>query len=202
MTAKVIALEGPDRVGKFTQATMLVNKLRSIGYTVGFYEVPAKDFLTYPIIYWMLKNGLAKRFPRLFQWLQIQNRRKLQKKILSSIGSHDYIILDRWFLSTYIYGKASGIELNLDDLRLGLLPPDMNIILNGKIGGLEARDVYEKDDVMQAKVVKFYREWARSHANDAILIEATQPRELVHAQIWRQLISLGLIQSLRLEKKK
>lgn len=199
MTAKIIALEGPDRVGKNTQATMLARRLRSLGNVVCLHEVPAKDNVTHPVIYWMLRNGLAKRLPRVFQWVQVQNRKILQKKLLEKCKSYDYIILDRWFLSTFIYGTASGIDTSWHEIAHGAMLPDTTIILNGKIGGLEARDVYEQDQVLQARVVRLYRDWAISNPKDSILINATLPREQVHNQIWNHLTLSGLVT--RTEKK-
>jgi thymidylate kinase len=72
--SKIIVFEGPDRCGKKTQTHLLCGYLASKAYRSVVVEVPVYGNPTYHIIYWMLGNGLAKKFPKLFQWFQYFNR--------------------------------------------------------------------------------------------------------------------------------
>lgn len=178
-----IAIEGPDRVGKQTQANLLKNYLVSRDKKVLLVEVPVKDRFTHPLIYWMLRNGLAKRLPNAFQWLQVANRKIFQKTVLDNAPlRYDYVIFDRWSLSTLVYGLAEGLSpQTLGKMCDYLLKPHINVVLLGELQGLEARDSYEKDRALQQRVGALYRDWALN--NESIIVDASQPVEQVHCQI-------------------
>ena len=63
--SKIIVIEGPDRTGKQTQTKLLKKKLTKHGFCPIVIEVPIRSAVTYPLIYWMLRNGLAKKFPKI-----------------------------------------------------------------------------------------------------------------------------------------
>ena len=68
---KIIALEGADQVGKFTQSHLLLDELKRRGKKAVIVEVPIiKNKLSYSLIYWMLQNGIAKKVPTIFQAFQ------------------------------------------------------------------------------------------------------------------------------------
>ena len=188
-----IAIEGPDRVGKQTQASLLRNFLLEKGKSVLLVEVPIKDSITHPVIYWMLKNGLAKKLPNMFQWLQVVNRKFFEWRTLSSAAlKYDYVIFDRWSLSTYVYGAAEGLNASvLKTMYDSLKVPDATVVLLGRLPGLEARDSYEKDVGLQTRVNMLYRDWAIN--NEAIVINADQHIDIVHQQIVQQLAESCLV---------
>ena len=188
-----IAIEGPDRVGKHTQANLLKEYLLSKGKAVLLVEVPVKDKITHPVIYWMLRNGLAKNFPKVFQWLQVLNRKFFEKAVLSYAPSkYDYVIFDRWSLSTLVYGLAEGLPVSmLQKMHDSLLQPDATVVLLGHIEGLEARDSYEKDLSLQKRVGVLYRDWAVN--NESIMVNASQSVEQVHQQIVQRLVEACLL---------
>lgn len=159
MTAKIIAIEGPDRVGKFTQANLLKNYLLSQGRKVAHFEVPYNDGFTHRAIYAMLRNGLAKKYPKIFQTIQYLNKRVFQTTQLSHLrDTMDYIILDRWALSGLVYGEAEGVPRWYSDaLFNNLIRPDCTIVLVNAPHVKEGRDVYEKDTELQAKVRMLYQ---------------------------------------------
>lgn len=191
--ATIIAVEGPDRVGKATQVKLLRNHLLTCGHTVATVEVPVKDGHTHKIIYWMLRNGLAKKFPKLFQWLQVLNRKIFQGWFLKTLASEvDYVIFDRWNLSTYVYGTAMGLSINAERLFSSLIRPDATVVIVGHIPSLTARDSYESDSGLQDRVNLLYRDWAMSN-DDAILVDAVGPREEVHNNILSQLVNRNII---------
>lgn len=183
---KVIAFEGPDRVGKATQCKLLCeyinNALKKKAVVV---EVPVHDVFTYSLIYWMLRNGLAKKFPKVFQWLQILNRWIFQKVKLSSLKKkYDYVIFDRWSLSTIVYGTAEGlVKEDVEEACRLLTSPDYTIVLLGKSHAHEAEDVYERDENLQRKVREIYATWVKENPNVSSVVGCEMPALCVAAEV-------------------
>jgi hypothetical protein len=82
MFATLIAVEGADRVGKCTQSTSIVKMFNDMHRRARRIEIPFNDRLTYKVIYWMLRNGLAKKTPNLFQFVQFLNKFLFQVVVL------------------------------------------------------------------------------------------------------------------------
>lgn len=187
--AIVIAVEGPDRVGKATQTRILRDRLRLSAKKVALCEVPIKGAF-YDTIYWMLKNGSAKRFPNLFQLVQSLNKYWFQTfRLRTLVRECDYVILDRWKLSTQVYGICTGAKrwlLKIFD-RL-LIEPDATVILFGRPQVDEVRDVYEKDSDLQHRVKRRYiLEGMLGDPDRVRLINANLSREEVASMIWSAL---------------
>ena len=183
--SKIIVIEGPDRCGKATQSKLLRDYFISQGKTSTIVEVPIKSNFIYYCIYWMLGNGYAKRFPKFFQWLQYFNRQIFQWFVLPHLEKKfEFIIMDRWSLSTVVYGSATGVPLEFtkklyDRLRV----PNLTIILLGNSHKHIAEDVYETDQKLQSEVRKFYAEWAVMHSKDTAVIDCNQSIEKVNKDI-------------------
>jgi thymidylate kinase len=183
--SKIIVIEGPDRVGKQTQTRMLKETFQNYGMLATVVEVPIRSAITYRIIYWMLRNGLAKRFPKIFQWFQYLNRKVFQEYTLPHLEDrYDAIIMDRWSLSTIVYGAAEGVpkEYTLK-LAKKLREPDFTIILHGDSFAHKAEDTYEADLELQRKVREEYADWARDNPETTKLIDCRQHRKSVSKKI-------------------
>lgn len=185
MSAKFIVIEGPDKSGKATQAFMLANELRNKGRKVIQLEVPYNDYLTYTIIYYMLHNGWAKKYPNLFQAFQFINKFVFQLTTLVLYRFiYDYVIFDRWSLSMIVYGDASGANPTLSRFFYRLLfKPDITLIMRGKSYDRdEADDSYEKDDVLQKNVRIGYKNWFLEH-HDSVMINNSASVNEVHGYV-------------------
>lgn len=174
--AKLIVIEGPDRVGKATQTGLLYHELIRRAYTVKLVEVPIKSLLTYRIIYFMLSTSLAKKFPKTFQWMQWLNKQVFQWLSLRSLErDYEYLIFDRWSLSSVIYGKCADVpEDFVMNLYQRLRVPDYTIVLNGKPHIVGNGDAYEADSAMQAEVRTLYAQWAEQNQDTCSLINANR----------------------------
>lgn len=190
--SKIIVIEGPDRVGKATQSLMLKNRLEAAGYTATIVEVPIKTNFAYHIVYWMLRNGLAKRLPKIFQWFQFFNRQVFQRRELPTLeAQYDYIIMDRWSLSTTIYGEAAGVPKDFtENLSRRLKKPFHTFILLGKSHRHKVEDVYEADSDLQQRVRKLYGEWALRYPQENSTIDCNRDRQIVSNEIWGLLRNL------------
>ena len=183
--SKIIVVEGPDRVGKFTQTRLLKEYITGIGLVATVIEVPVRSAITYRIIYWMLQNGLAKTFPKIFQWFQFINRKIFQVFTLPTLEEHyDFIVMDRWSLSTIVYGIAEGVP---KDYTIGLAKklrePDFTIILFGEAHKHIAEDSYEADLSLQARVRLEYAKWALENPKTTKLIDCNQDHKIVAKKI-------------------
>lgn len=180
--SKIIVIEGADRCGKATQSRLLRDHIRNVlNKQAEVVEVPVKSPVTYRLIYWMLGSGAAKKFPKLFQWLQFANRKIFQVTRLASLmRKNDYIIFDRWSLSTVVYGEAEGVPQEWSEkLAERLIVPDHTILLLGKPHTKETEDVYEADSVLQDRVRDLYESWGIRHPITSTIIDCGHPREQV-----------------------
>lgn len=186
--AKIVVFEGPDKVGKETQSKMLQHALIRHGYKVKLVEVPIKDCRqTYDLIYRMLENGKAKQYPNLFQVIQFFNKWLYQTFMMPKIfKDYDILILDRWALSSVIYGAATGVNLRLNMWLYRLLKkPDITFVLHGMSFRRTSTndDSYEKDTELQTRVKDDYIMWAVKHADDHILVKNDRSPEEMHQDI-------------------
>ncbi len=183
---KIIALEGCDKVGKATQSNMLAHSLRRYGDKVALVEIPFRDEFTRPLIYWMLRNGKAKTYPNLFQFVQFLNKLMFQWTVLLWLRlTCAYVVLDRWSLSAIVYGDATGVNPTLNRLLYWLLEsPDVTVVLHGtSFKRKSVDDVYEKDSALQLAVRRGYYDWVQEHPSDHELIDNQGTVDEVHERI-------------------
>ena len=192
--ARIIALEGADRVGKQTQTIMLCDTLRSYGKKVKLVEVPVNDHLTYNMIYGMLRNGWAKSLPNLFQFVQFMNKLLFQwTRLIWLRLFYDVVILDRWKLSSIVYGDATGANKTFNRiLYFFLKSPEKTIVLHGPSfkKAADGDDVYEKDSELQLAVKEGYFYWVEDHIEDHETVDNQGPKELVHERV---LMAIGAV---------
>ncbi len=193
--SKIVVFEGADRCGKATQSKMLRDHLIFSGQSAKIVEVPIRSAVSYRLVYWMLRNGLAKKLPKLFQVLQFLNRKIFQ--ILTMPGlerEYDVLILDRWSLSTIVYGGAEGVPekftVGLSNL---LRKPDHTIILLGSSFPHDAEDVYEADTELQHKVREGYSIWALNHHLEVSVLDCNQDKRVLSKKIQSILKAKGII---------
>lgn len=193
--SKIIVFEGADRCGKATQSSLLRDHIQSLGRSAAIVEVPIRSAVTYRIVYWMLKNGLAKKLPKTFQVLQFLNRKFFQLHTLPRLErEYDYIILDRWSLSTIIYGGAEGVSRRFTvGLSKFLREPDHTVVLLGKSFPHEAEDVYESDLALQEKVREGYAQWVMCNHEKASLHNCRQEKKMLSKKIQSVLSSKKII---------
>ena len=184
--SKIIVIEGPDACGKATQCALLRDHIRNaLNKRAEVVEVPIEGPFTYRLIYWMLGNGLAKKFPKAFQWIQFANRKIFQMTRLSALlSNNDYIIFDRWSLSTVVYGEAEGVPREWSErLAEKLVIPNHTILLLCKPHTKEAEDTYESDTKLQYKVRDLYESWGIRHTVTSTIVDCSLSKVDVHRHI-------------------
>lgn len=181
--AKIICIEGPDQMGKQTQANLLFLSLRNSALR----EIPFNDHFTYSLIYFMLENGFAKIYPNLFQFVQFCNKFLFQIfHLIPMMFMYDFIILDRWYASSIVYGDATGVNKRFNRaLQKLLIKPDITFILEGKRykRPYEKNDSYESDRILQDSVKMGYKVFSMNVYNDAVMINNEGTPDEVHHKI-------------------
>lgn len=196
--AKIIVFEGPDKVGKETQSKLLQRTLSSAGYRAIRVEVPSKACpRTYSLIYWMLRNGTAKKFPNVFQFVQFINKWLFQNTVLKGLMKNaDIVIFDRWSLSAVVYGGATGVNERFNMwLYNRLRKADITFVMHGTSfrRSTTTDDSYEKDSALQARVKDAYVEWAVIHADDHILVKNDRLVTDIHNSIMLDLAASDVL---------
>lgn len=193
--AKIVVIEGPDRCGKATQSRLLKEYIERRGMFVKIVEVPIRSAVTYKLIYWMLQNGTAKKYPKAFQVIQFLNRKIFQKFKLPSLQRfYDVLIFDRWSLSTVVYGAATGVPVDFT-LKLSdwLQKPDHTFIFIGRSFPHEAEDIYESDTNLQDNVRMLYSQWAADNPDVCTVVNSRQEKKKIAKMIRSVLADKGIL---------
>ncbi len=110
--ARYICLEGTEGVGKTTQTQLLVDTLKSQGYTVLMTKEPGTPLvpLTMLLRGIMLDKQYDEQLTRPAREFISQAIRSihLEKLIVPNLDQYDFIIQDRGILSGYAYGTGCG----------------------------------------------------------------------------------------------
>jgi thymidylate kinase len=194
MTAKLIVFEGADRVGKATQSHLLVENLKKAGFRVAKFEIPYNPAsLSYKLIYFMLEHKLAKKFPTGFQFTHFVNKYLFQASTLTpALEKNDYVVIDRWKLSSLIYGNATGANVDFVQRLSNLLVfPDITIVLS-RNQEMKPEDEYEADKALQMRVKLDYIEFACTDAR-ALFVRNDDSIENCSKIIFNALSARGVI---------
>jgi thymidylate kinase len=175
---KIICFEGSDGLGKTTQTRELILSIRKKGYSVKYFKLPTTDTFIGKSISKMLKSGFAKRNPNIFQLINSLDKFIFQITKLTFNKKVDYIILDRWHLSSVVYGISGGANKTIVNSFWKILKePDITFVFDGEnfLNKREDLDSYEKDNSFQKEVLKNYQLYSKQiknchiiNANDSI----------------------------------
>jgi thymidylate kinase len=197
---KLIVFEGADQCGKETQSKLLTNVLRAEGFRVTRVE-PTKE--GHPrgrkLIYSMLENGSAKRWPNTFQFVQFLNRMYFQVfKLPKLLHENQLVILDRWALSGWVYGAAENVNESFNKWMYNRArKADLVVVQSGaSYKRQQVDDSYERDTSLQARVKVAYRDVGLNWPGHA-LVDNHDAIMDVHNSIRALLENKGIIVSTR-----
>ena len=109
---------------------------------------------------------------------------------------YDFIILDRWYASSIVYGDATGVNKRFNRmLQKLLIKPDVTFILEGQRykRPYEKNDSYEKDTLLQNSVKLGYKLFSMNAYNNAVMINNEGTPSDVHDKIIQELLRLQII---------
>ena len=155
---KLIVFEGPDGVGKSTLAEQLTDHLRATGVPCERLAFPGRrpgtlGRLVYDLHHDASGLGLGEVNPTSLQLLHIAAHvDAIEGHILPALRAGTWIVLDRFWWSTWVYGAAFGVSepslkamIELERLHWGHIKPDVLFLVERDSGtadngdGLQAR---------------------------------------------------------------
>lgn len=189
--AVIIAFEGPDSSGKTTQKNLLVQRLVDSGYHVESYKCPDASTSIGKKIYSMLSNKTALKFPTLFQILHFFDKLALDAKLEKDrIETHaDFIVIDRWILSSLVYGRATGVnKILLKLMSMYMHAPHITIYTKLNFSRDE-NDEYDSDKLLQERVRLFYEKHSKDSNLTGLLVkvEESGTEDEISDRIWDSL---------------
>lgn len=113
---KLIVFEGPDGVGKSTLSQALAGRLNAIGLTCDHLSFPGKKegtigFLVYGVHHQPESFGLGPIAGISLQALHIAaHLDEIERHVLPALRQGRWVILDRFWWSTWVYGRESAVE--------------------------------------------------------------------------------------------
>lgn len=182
----IIVIEGFDQAGKRTQSELLAKSLKTRKLKCKIFSFP--DYTTpigKEIKYYL--NGKRKFPPQVIHCLLAANRWEKLKQIQDALSKNYILIMNRYYQSNLVYGKANGQNLKwLLNLDSGLPKENLVILLDVKSKDSFSRkkarrDKFEKDKEFAQKIIRTYRTLAKKFGWK--IVNASQTQEQVHKAI-------------------
>ena len=113
---RLIVFEGPDRVGKSTLSEALADRLKSMGLACDHLSFPGKEegtvgHLVYDVHHEPASYGLDSIADISLQALHIAaHLDEIERRILPALQQGRWVVLDRFWWSTWVYGRAASVE--------------------------------------------------------------------------------------------
>ncbi|MGZ5539883.1 MAG: nucleotide kinase domain-containing protein [Halobacteriota archaeon] len=136
-TGKLFVFEGPDGSGKTTLSSAFVAKLEGSGIECEHFSFPGQESgslgqLVYDLHHEPKEKGVHSLTPTSLQLMHIAaHLDTIESRILPALKRHRTIVLDRFWWSTWVYGKVSGVPttmlkamLRLEQLAWKNVQPD------------------------------------------------------------------------------
>jgi dTMP kinase len=186
MPGHIIAFEGLDQSGKQTQAELLRDSLKQEGHKARLVSFPDYGTSIGEEIARALAGARAYE-PDVKQLLYVANRYERKADLKRWLDGGLILVSDRYIASSIAYGEAQGLDAGwLADIQKFLPPPSLTIMLDiapetAVQRKAVARDRYERDLAMQARVRESYRRQAA--ADDWIVIDGEHPRDVIAADV-------------------
>lgn len=176
---KIIVLEGPDKLGKTTQAKRI-----SEATGAEYIKFPNEKLYSGRVLREIL-NGKRTFEPVSFQALQTMNR----LETVQTLDPDGLYIFDRWTASSAVYGEADGVDPEwIRDISALLPVPDIEFIFYGVPFGNDG-DIYGEK---QERIRGLYDEYIFDK-NFLIAVDANRPAETITGELIGMISALGLV---------
>ena len=183
---RLIVFEGRDGVGKSTLAEQLTNRLHEAGVSCENLAFPGRrpgslGRLVYDLHHEAPGSGLSKVNATSLQILHIAAHiDAVEEHILPALRVGSWIVLDRFWWSTWVYGGGFGVSerslkamIELEQLHWGQFKPDVLFLVERESTdsdvGDELRDRYRalaKREQIHSRVVTLHNDSSVEHALD------------------------------------
>lgn len=150
---RLIVFEGPDGVGKSTLSQALVKKLTEVGLPCEYLSFPGKEAgtigrLVYDIHHDPAALGVEKPTPVSLQILHVAaHLNTIQQRILPALHQGRWLVLDRFWWSTWVYGCVSAVErptleamIQVERLQWNGIKPAVLFLIDRPIDSVQDHD--------------------------------------------------------------
>lgn len=192
---RLIALEGIDGSGTTTQCRLLTTALQEKGYRVYATAEPSKG----PIGLLLREElrvveGKTELSPECMALLYVADRMyHCQRELEPALSNHDFVITDRYVLSTIVY---QGLQVSVDwlqELNRFALIPDKTLLLDLPVPVAQSRvraragvkEIFDEEST-QEQLRQRYLDLAKTDSN-ACIVNAEPSKQLVLADMIRRL---------------
>ena len=123
---RLIVFEGPDGVGKSTLARKLFKHLEKSGLASEYVAFPGKEAgtigrLIYDLHHDLRGYGVDEISPASLQALHIAAHLDvIERRIQPALDNGTWIVLDRFWWSTWVYGVVSGVDRDVLEAMIGV----------------------------------------------------------------------------------
>jgi len=191
-----IVFEGGEGSGKSTQAKVLANRLRRLGFGVVLTHEPGGTLLGNKLRRWLKWGRGVTTQSELFLFLASRSQ-LVSKVIRPALDRGQIVICDRFEASTFAYqGYGRGMDLafleNLNGFVTDGLQPDLIVLLDlDAERGLERKrmrlDCFEREEfAFHRRVREGYLKMAASDSNRWLVIDGSLPQEQIGEIIWEK----------------
>jgi dTMP kinase len=200
---RFITFEGPEGSGKSTQLRMLVERLRSAGQDVLETQEPGGTPIGFQIRHVLLDAKNRELCATAELLLMFASRaQNVDELILPALSSGRTVLSDRFTDSTLVYqgvGRGLGAEVvyDLDRIACRGLVPDLTLLIDidaetglarahrrrARMEDSETR-MEDQDVAFHRRVRDAYRQLAADESRRVKLIDGSQTREAVAAEVW------------------
>ena len=200
---RFITFEGPEGSGKSTQLRMLGERLRASGHDVLETQEPGGTPIGIQIRHVLLDAKNRELCPTAELLLMFASRaQNVDEMILPALSAGRTVLSDRFTDSTLVYqgvgrGLGADVVYELDRIACRGLIPDLTLIIDidAETGLARARHrsartedsetrIEEQDVGFHRRVREAYRQLAADEPARVKLIDGSQTREAVAAQVW------------------
>ena len=186
MRGQLIAFEGLDQSGKQTQAEQLRDRLKEHGRKSRLVSFPDYGTSIGEEIARALQ-GERDYAPDVMQLLYVANRYERKGDIERWLDGGLILVCDRYMASSVAYGEAQGLEPAwLTEMQKFLPQASLTIMLDispetAVQRKAVARDRYERDLAMQARVRESYRRQAA--AGGWVVLDGERAKEAIASDV-------------------
>ena len=192
----LVAIEGIDGVGKTTQSTRLVERLKALGFDAVRFIEPTDETPESKLIKQKLEDSSSTTHSLLDLFLA-DRRYDVETHIAPALAANKIVVMDRYFLSTAAYQSDSKAWRDILEENRELAPePDISFIINWP-ADIALRLIKKRESGFtafenQATLLQIrgrYLEIAREDSGNYVIIEKIADEEDVCDEILDNLLT-------------